>query len=152
METARVDEIDRLILRRLTADARASFAEIGEEVGLSATAVKRRVDRLRREGVIVRFTTVVDHRALGGATEAFVELFCASHTIGADVMATAARHEEVVAAYTVSGDADALLHVRTPDITSFEDVLRRIRSEPHIERTRSAVVLSNLLDSAAARD
>ena len=46
-------------------------------VSLSAPAVKRRVDRLRAKGILKGFTAVIDHSALGAATEALVELFYA---------------------------------------------------------------------------
>ena len=53
------DELDRKIITALMANARTSFAEIGTAIGLSATAVKRRVDRLRETGVITGFTATV---------------------------------------------------------------------------------------------
>lgn len=56
---ASFDELDRKIITALMANARTSFAEIGTAVGLSSTAVKRRVDRLRDTGVITGFTATV---------------------------------------------------------------------------------------------
>ena len=141
-----MDEIDRGIVDRLTLDGRASFVDIGARVGLSATAVKRRVERLQQLGVITGFTAIVDANAAGASTEAFVELFCTSRTSAEDVLRAAVKHPEIVGAYTVSGDADAILHLRTPDITSLEAVLQRIRADAHVQRTRSAVVLSKLLE------
>lgn len=70
------DALDRQIVTALTANARSSFAEIGAAVGLSATAVKRRVDRLRETGVITGFTATVKPSALGWRTEAYVEVYC----------------------------------------------------------------------------
>jgi DNA-binding Lrp family transcriptional regulator len=55
------------------------------------------------------------------------------------------RHPEVVAAMTVTGEADALLRIRAADIRHFEEVLERIRAEPFVLRTSSSVVLSQLL-------
>jgi DNA-binding Lrp family transcriptional regulator len=55
------------------------------------------------------------------------------------------RHPEVVAAYTVTGDADALLHLVAEDTRHLEAALERIRQEPEIQRTRSALVLTRLL-------
>ena len=55
-----IDELDEKVLECLARDARATYAQIGDEVGLSAPAVKRRVDRLVDEGVIKGFTTVID--------------------------------------------------------------------------------------------
>ena len=68
----RLDPLDRQIIGCLTRDARATYAVIGEEVGLSAPAVKRRVDRLLAEGVIRGFTALLDPQALGWTTEAYV--------------------------------------------------------------------------------
>src|SRR5258707_11377658 len=71
-----LDEIDARIVTALIRDARASYAVIGNEVGLSAPAVKRRGDRLRASGAITGFSARVDPAALGWTTEAYVELFC----------------------------------------------------------------------------
>ena len=71
-----LDEIHARILTALIRDARASYAAIGSEVGLSAPAVKRRVDRMLDRGVIKGFTTVIDRNVLGWYTEAYVQVFC----------------------------------------------------------------------------
>ena len=73
---ARLDDIDEQILAELALHARATFAEIGERVRLSAPAVKRRVDRMLDNGVIRGFTTVIDRNAVGWKTEAYVQVFC----------------------------------------------------------------------------
>jgi len=129
------------------ADARASYADIGSRVSLSAPAVKRRVDRLRAAGVIRGFTAVVDPAAVGWTTEAFIELFCTGRTTPAQIAVATRRHPEVVAAYTVSGEADALVHLRAADISHLEQALERLRAEPFITSTRSMIVLSRLVDS-----
>jgi DNA-binding Lrp family transcriptional regulator len=140
-----LDDIDQRIVARLRDDARASFAEIGSAVGLSAPAVKRRVDRLRAAGVITGFTAVVDPSALGWTTEAYVEVFCQGKTTPAMIAAAVARHPEVVDACTVSGEADALVHVMASDMRHFEEVLERIGAEKFVVRTKSVLVLSRLL-------
>jgi DNA-binding Lrp family transcriptional regulator len=140
----RLDETDQRIIAALTADARASFADIGQIVSLSAPAVKRRVDRLRSAGVIKGFTAIVDPAALGWTTEAFVELFCTGRTAPAQIAAAVKHHPEVVGAYTVSGEADALVHLRAADIPHLEQALERLRSEPFVTSTRSMIVLSRL--------
>ena len=141
-----IDAVDQRIIALLVADARASYADIGTRVSLSAPAVKRRVDRLRAAGVIRGFTAVVDPAAVGWTTEAFVELFCAGRTTPAQIGAAARRHPEVVGAYTVSGEADALVHLRAADIASLEQALERLRAEPFVTSTRSLIVLSRLTD------
>src|SRR5215813_1053110 len=141
-----MDGVDQRIIALLAADARASYAEIGAQVALSAPAVKRRVDRLRSTGVIKGFTAIVDPAAIGWTTEAFVELFCTNRTSPAQLKAAAQRHPEVVGAYTVSGQADALVHLRAADIRHLEQALERLRSEPFVTSSHSMIVLSRLVE------
>ena len=140
------DEIDREIVSLLLQDARRSFADIGERVGLSAPAVKRRVDRLEETGVIRGYAAVVDRNIEGKTTETFVELFCTGRTSPAQLRDIVEPLEQVVEAYTVSGEADALVMLRTRDIAELEDTLERIRDNPHVDRTKTIIVLSRLLD------
>ncbi|HKD96249.1 MAG TPA: Lrp/AsnC family transcriptional regulator [Micromonosporaceae bacterium] len=142
-----IDGVDQQIIASLVSDARASYAEIGAKVSLSAPAVKRRVDRLRASGVIRGFTAVVDPAAVGWTTEAFVELYCTGRTTPAQIGAATRRHPEVMAAYTVSGEADALVHLRAADIAHLERALERLRAESFITSTKSMIVLSRLVDS-----
>ena len=142
----RMDPLDERIVSQLVADARASYADIGAEVGLSAPAVKRRVDKLLESGVLRGFTAVVDPEALGWGTEAFVEV----HGIG-NVAKQRIRNgleplPEIVAVYTVSGPADAIVHMRAADIHHLESALERLRAVEFIDRTVSTVVLSRLLE------
>jgi DNA-binding Lrp family transcriptional regulator len=142
-----MDSVDQRIIASLVADGRASYAEIGARVSLSAPAVKRRVDRLRAAGIIRGFTAVVDPAAVGWTTEAFVELFCTGRTTPAQIAAATRRHPEVVGSYTVSGEADAIVHLRAADIAHLEQALERLRAEPFVTSTRSMIVLSRLVDS-----
>ena len=142
-----IDDVDQRIIASLVADARASYAEIGSVVSLSAPAVKRRIDRLRATGVIRGYTALIDPAAIGWTTEAFVELFCTGRTTPAQIALAARRHPEVVGAYTVSGEADALVHLRAADIGHLEQAIERLRGEPFITSTRSTIVLSRLVDS-----
>lgn len=147
----RLDHVDEQIVAQLLADSRSSFAAIGGEVGLSAPAVKRRVDRLRSAGVITGYTAAVDPAAMGWRTEAFVELYCQGRTSPDQIKKSLIKHAEVVAAYTITGDADALIHVRASDTNHLEAVLERIRSEPNVMQTKSVIVLTRLLDRATVR-
>jgi DNA-binding Lrp family transcriptional regulator len=56
----------------------------------------------------------------------------------------------VADACTITGEADALVHIRAADVRHFEDVMERIRAEPFVIRTRSVIVLSRLVDRAEA--
>src|SRR6478672_13460883 len=101
-----MDDVDRRILALLVEDGRRTYDDLASRVALSAPAVKRRVDRLRRDGVLRAFTAVVDHAALGSTTEALVELFFAPGTLLDEVTEVLQRHPEVVEAWSVTGEAD----------------------------------------------
>lgn len=141
-----MDRIDRRIVALLQENSRHSFREIGHQVGLSAPAVKRRVDRLEAEGVITGYGAAVDPEAFGLHTHAFVALFCEGRMSGSDVRAAVAGHPEVVGAYTIAGEASAILHVRAQDTKHLEEALERIRDVPGVLRTQTQVVLSTLLE------
>jgi len=140
-----LDDLDHKILSALVANSRTSFVEIGQEIGLSPAAVKRRVDRMRDADVITGFTTLVRPSVLGWRTEAYVEVYCDSAAPPRRLAEVARTYPEVVAAMTVTGGADALLHIRASDIDHFEEVLERIRAEPFVRKTNSVIVLSHLL-------
>ena len=146
----RVDSIDQRIITLLVANARSSYAEIGKVVGLSAPAVKRRVDRLLDMGVLRGFTAVVNPEALGWGTEAFVEVRCRGNVSPERIRARLLPLPEVVAAYTVSGAADAIVHLRAANIHHLEAALERLRAVDMIDRTVSTVVLSTLLERPPA--
>src|SRR6516164_8169055 len=97
-----VDDIDARIIAALIKDARASYALIGHEVGLSAPAVKRRVDRLRADGAIQGFSARVDPAAMGWTTEAYVELFCGGRTSPDEIASAVRRIAEVADACTIT--------------------------------------------------
>jgi DNA-binding Lrp family transcriptional regulator len=147
-----MDGIDRQIVSRLVADARSSYVDIGSVVGLSAPAVKRRVDKLLDAGVLRGFTAVVDPGALGWGTEAFVEVHCRGNVAPFRIRDGLLSLPEVVSAYTVSGAADAIVHLRAGGIAHLESALERLRALDFVERTVSTVVLSTLVSGIRCYD
>jgi len=141
-----VDALDRQILALLVEDARRTYDDIGRRVALSAPSVKRRVDRLRRQGVLRGFTAQVDRAALGSVTEAVVELFYAPG-VGLDqVRRSLEPHPEIVEAWSVTGDADCMVRVRVRDPQDLERLIMELQRDGSVVRTRSQVVLSRLLE------
>ena len=141
----RIDATDRRILSLLLEDGRRTYDDIGRRVKLSAPSVKRRVDRLRASGALQGFTAVVDHSALGWGTEALVELFYRPGTTLDEVARTLREHPEVVEAWSVTGEADAIARVRTSDNADLERLIIDLQRNGLVERTRSQVVLSRLV-------
>jgi DNA-binding Lrp family transcriptional regulator len=141
-----LNDLDRQILSLLLENARLSLVEIGRRVALSPPAVKRRIERLERDGTIQGYTAKVDREALGWGTEAFLEVFCEGDTSLEGLRAALADHPEVIGAYTVAGDAEAIVHVRTADMAHLEQTIERIHAQPNVVRTRTQVVLTKLAE------
>lgn len=144
---AGVDRVDELIIEGLCRDARVSFAALGDQIGLSASAVKRRVDRLTDSGVIAGFTAIIDPAVIGWSTEAYVQVHCQGTISPERLQEAFGRVPEVRAAATVSGQADAVLHLVARDVRDLERALERVRQETAgVDRTETAIVLSRLID------
>jgi DNA-binding Lrp family transcriptional regulator len=145
-----MDDIDQQIVALLRENARRSYQDIGARVALSAPAVKRRVDRLEDRGVIRGYAALVDPAVLGWETHAFVALYCEGRMTAAEVSDAVGHHPEVAAAYTVAGEASAMLHVRASDTRHLEEALERIRDAPGVTRTQTQIVLSTLFERPLA--
>lgn len=136
-----IDAIDQHILQLLADDARRTFGDMGSRVGLSAPAVKRRIDRLEQAGVIKGYTTVVDHALLGRPLEAFAELrFSGSARVDA-IASIGDGIPEVQAVFTVAGDPDALVWIRVRDVQDLKRVVDRLRSTGDVTGTKTLMVL-----------
>jgi DNA-binding Lrp family transcriptional regulator len=142
--TPHMDQIDQRIVALLRENARRSYQDIGGHVHLSAPAVKRRVDRLEQDGVLLGYTAIVDPAAFGWRAQAFVDLFCEGSMPAAAIKRAVEREPGVVSAHTVAGEASAMLHVMTQDTKHLELALERIRATEGITRTVTEVVLSTL--------
>jgi Lrp/AsnC family transcriptional regulator, leucine-responsive regulatory protein len=140
-----MDAADRQILALLVEDGRRTYDDIAGRVALSAPAVKRRIDRLRSRGALQGFTAVVDHAALGHQTEALIELFFSPGTLLDEVAETLRTLPEVVEAWSVTGEADAIARVRTRDNADLERLIMELQRDGLVQRTRSQVVLSRLV-------
>ncbi len=145
-----MDAADRQIIALLLEDGRRTYDDIARRVSLSAPAVKRRVDRLRATGALRGFTAVVDHSALGSHTEALIELFYARGTPLDEVAEMLRRYPEVVEAWSVTGDADAIARVRTEDNADLERLIMDLQRDGPVERTHSQIVLSRLVSRAGS--
>lgn len=140
-----LDEIDEKILDLLAENSRRSYGDIGEKVGMSASSVKRRVDRLERSRVIRRYTTEIDHTKLGQTLEAFTEVRFDGGTRVDDIEGIASDSPEVVAVFTTAGDPDALVWLRVRDVHHLKQVVDKIRSIKAVTGTKTLMVLGSSL-------
>ena len=136
-----LDAIDHQLIELLRRDARQRLSDLGTAVNLSASAVKRRIDRLEAEGVITGYRAVVDHAKLGRQLEAFAELKFAGDTKVADISGVAHELPEVLAVFTTAGDPDALVWIRVKDVEDLTRVIDLLRRSGQVTGTKTLMVL-----------
>lgn len=137
-----MDATDRALIQALRSNGRASWAELGRAVGLSAPSVTDRVQRLEQSGVITGYHADVEPSAVGLSVAALVGVHLSDTSDQDAVTVALGKLEEVEDCWYVTGDESFLLKVRVADVPSLERTLSRLRKIRGVARTRTTVVLS----------
>jgi Lrp/AsnC family leucine-responsive transcriptional regulator len=136
-----LDATDIEIIDLLRSDARRTLADIGGRVSLSSAAVKRRIDRLERDGVITGYTVLVDHGKLGQPLQAFTELRFAGNLPVDEIARVGEGIPEVQTIFTTAGDPDALAWIRVRDVEDLKRVIDLLRRSGRVTGTKTLMVL-----------
>ncbi len=137
-----MDIVDRRIIAALRTNGRATYADLGRQVGLSASAVHERVGKLETAGVITGYHAVVDPRLVGLGVTALVGIHPTDTADDEEVAEELAELPEVESCYRVAGDEAFVVKVRVATVDELERSLGRLRRIKGVARTRSTVVLS----------
>jgi DNA-binding Lrp family transcriptional regulator len=144
---ANLDKLDRRILALLQRDARLPAETIGAEVGLSASAVQRRLARLREDGIITGEVAVLDPRSVGRPLTMIVDLVVDGDRkeLVAGLKHWIEREPAVQEAWYVTGDEDYVLVVTARDVDAYEQMMQRLLADNmNVRRYRTRVVLGTL--------
>jgi Lrp/AsnC family leucine-responsive transcriptional regulator len=136
-----LDERDLDIVAALQDDARATLAEIGQRVGLSASSVHDRMRKLEATGAIRAYRADVDPEALGLYVTALISVTPLDRKQPDDLPERVLELEEVEDCFSVAGEENYILKVRTGTTGDLEDLIRRLREKAGVA-TRTTVVLS----------
>lgn len=137
-----MDAVDLVILDTLRTDGRATFAELGRRVGLSAPAAHERVRRLEESGAITGYHASVDPRVIGLGVCALVGVLLRDDVEQDELADRLRRVRAVEDCWLVAGDEAFVCKIRAPDVDALEGVLGSLRRVPGVARTRTTVVLS----------
>src|SRR5512135_1700035 len=138
-----LDGKDRRILDLVQRDATLPQAEIARRVGLSTAAVNERLKRLRKAGVIRRFTAIVDPAAVGATITAFVEVFLEHPRFEPAFLAQVLKLDEVLECHHITGEFSLLLKVRVRDMAALQHLLlSSLSARKGVRQTRTVMVLS----------
>ncbi|MCX7276238.1 MAG: Lrp/AsnC family transcriptional regulator [Burkholderiales bacterium] len=146
-----LDKIDRLILRSLQADGRATYEQLAEAVSLSPSAVLRRVKRLEDSGVIDRYVALVKPEAVGLGLTAYLNVRLEKHTEihkrnPMDVFrASVQTWPEVVECASLTGEMDYLLRVVVADMQAYSRfIMDTLLKHPSVEDCKTSFVLDHV--------
>jgi Lrp/AsnC family transcriptional regulator, leucine-responsive regulatory protein len=145
LQPSELDDIDVRLLGALQANGRATYAELAAGVGLKPPATFERVRGLESRGIIRNYGARIDAPKVGLGLVAFVSCFTTPDPGDAgydDLIASIAKHPEVLEVHSVAGDESYILKVITRSTTHLDELLTRLKTTAGIARTRTTVVLS----------
>ena len=143
---ADLDEFDLKILRQMQKDCRQTGEQLAEQVGLSAAACLRRVQRLRKSGVIQKEVAVVSPKVFGKHVTLIVSITMAKESLDRDHNFKRAMRQlpEVVSCHHVTGDADFMLTLHMEDMEAYNSFVERHFYVSDITRYSTAVVMETV--------
>ncbi|MDP9329573.1 MAG: Lrp/AsnC family transcriptional regulator [Actinomycetota bacterium] len=136
-----LDDRDLDIIAALQRDARATYADVAAGVGMSASAVHDRVRKLEQTGAIRGYKAVVDPAAIGLFVTALISAAPLDPMQPDDLPERVGEFPEVEDCYSVAGEMNYVLKVRTKTTTDLEDLIRRLREKAGVA-TRTTIALS----------
>jgi Lrp/AsnC family transcriptional regulator len=147
MQALDLDPIDRRILEWLQKEPGINAGELGEKIGLSQSAVWRRMQSLREKGVIVDQPVKIDRQKVGLNTMVFAHVKLTSHGRSnlAEFSDAVRQYPEVLDCYVLLGNVDFLLRIVTEDIKAYEQFFfEKLSQLPGIQEVNSSIVLSDI--------
>ena len=137
----KIDETDKKILELLTENGRMSYVDIAKKLGLSRVAIRERINQLMEEGVIEKFTVVINSEKFGKSVSAFFEVDCEpTHLVS--VAQKLAENPTVASCYQMTGPSTLHMHVLVEDFQKLEQFINEeLYSLPGITRVESHILL-----------
>jgi len=138
-----LDETDLKILKFLAANARASFREIANSVGIAPATAIERVRKLRDLGILQGFTIKLNHEKLGYKLSVAIELVVRKGKL-LEVERKIAHHPNVCAVYDITGETDALIIAKFKDREELDAFVKSLLRIPLVERTNTHLILNTV--------
>lgn len=149
---AALDAYDKKILRLLQEDASQPTASVATAVGLSASPCWRRIDRLEKDGIIIRRVALVDRKSIGLTIQVFAQVKLNAHGRAnlEEFSASIREFSEVLECFALMGSIDFLLRVVATDIEAYENFLfRKLSQLPGVQEINSMTAFSEIKSTTA---
>jgi len=147
-----LDPKDIRLLAHLQNDGQVTALDLSEHLGMSASQIGRRRQRLEAEGYIVGSAYRLNASKIGLTVQAFIQIQteAQNETTHGAIRQLVAHQSAIVAAWTLTGDADYMLRVYCPDLAALNDLIQNtLLPHPSIGRVQSQIVMDQLKDSTA---
>ena len=146
-----MDATDQQILTLLIENARMSYSEIGERIGLSRVAVKARVAAMEQRGVIEEYTTIVNPQKISGAISAFFDIEAMPEALP-QVVEALRQNDCVTQIYRTTGRCRLHVHAVASSQEEMEElVCRQLDRLPGIVKSDCSIILSRMKDIKGLR-
>jgi DNA-binding Lrp family transcriptional regulator len=139
LNTLILDEIDVRILKKLVSDARLSYRNIAEQIGVSPPTVLNRVEKLERSEIIKSYSALLDHEKLGYDLTAIIEVTAIKNKI-VDVEKALSKFENVCAIYDITGLTDMIIVAKFRNRKELSNFVKKELSIPYVQRTNTHLV------------
>ena len=146
-----LDELDQEIIRLLTENARMSYSEIGQKIGISRVAVKMRAQSLEKRGIIEEYTVIINPQKISGAVSCYFEIETKPEAL-MDVAETLRQNDTVTQIYRVTGKSKLHVHTVASSSNEMEQLIHgTIDQLPGIVECSTNVILSRIKDIKGLR-
>lgn len=146
-----LDALDQKIVRLLIENARASYSELGEKVGISRVAVKARIQALEQRGIIEEYTTIINPQKISGAVSCYFEIETQPETLSA-VTETLKQNETITQVYRVTGKDKLHVHAVASSSEEMERLIREVMDPlPGVVSCSCNIILSRIKDIKGLR-
>ncbi len=146
-----LDELDKNIVQLLIENARISYSDIGEKIGISRVAVKARIQTLEQKGIIEEYTTVINPQKISGAVSCYFEIETTPNSLS-DVTEILNRDNTVTQIYRVTGKDKLHVHAVAASAEEMENFLHTvIDSLPGVVSCSCNMILSRIKDIKGLR-
>ena len=146
-----LDRLDREIVQMLIQNARMSYSDIGERIGISRVAVKARIQALEQRGIIEEYTTIINPQKISGAVSCYFEMEILPESF-ASVAETLKRNETITQIYRVTGNNKLHVHAVASSGEEMEKLVREVIDQlPGLLSCSCNTILSRIKDVKGLR-
>ena len=146
-----LDALDQKIVRLLIENARISYSDIGEKIGISRVAVKARIQTLEQKGIIEEYTTVINPQKISGAISCYFEIETVPDTLE-EVISILEKNDTVTQIYRVTGKSRLHVHAVSPSQEELEQLLHGTMDHlPGVLECSTNIILSRVKDIKGLR-